>query len=83
LLSLLAGQAFGFAIIQNGNSKVFDPQTGDFLPGVIEQAASFGTAGSMKVPHALSFGLAAAGLIGAYAVATLGVQRSWSRRSAS
>ena len=54
LLLLLAGQAFGFAIIENGNSKVFDPQTGEYLPEAVEQAATFGDAGSMKVPHALS-----------------------------
>jgi hypothetical protein len=54
LLLLMASQAFGLAIIENGNSKVFDPNTGEYLPERVEQAAVFGEAGEMKIPHALS-----------------------------
>jgi len=54
LLLLLVSQAFGFAIIENGNSKVTDPQTGAYLPDQVQNAAVFGAAGEMKIPHALS-----------------------------
>lgn len=54
LVLLLAAQAFGFFIIFNGNSRVIDPRTGDFLPAMLDRAATFGARGAMKVPHALS-----------------------------
>ncbi len=51
---LVVSQIFGNLIIQNGVSKVFDPDTGEFLMERVRTAAIFGAAGSMKIPHALA-----------------------------
>ncbi len=54
LLGLVISQVIGFLILQNGFSRVVDPQSGAFLPQNLATAATWGSAGAMKIPHALS-----------------------------
>ena len=54
MVLLCVSQIIGVLTIRNGLEKVFDPQTGAFLPAGLEMASIFGAAGSLKVPHALT-----------------------------
>lgn len=54
MVLLVAGQIFGNIIIQNGNPKVKDPQTGEFISEEVKSAYIFGEDGSIKVPHSLA-----------------------------
>jgi len=54
MVLLLISQAVGFLIIQNGLTKVIDPQTGQFISQSLAMASTFGAQGSMKIPHALA-----------------------------
>ena len=54
LVLLLLGQVIGLSIIENGNAKVRDPRTGDYLGANVASASVIGAAGAMKLPHALT-----------------------------
>ena len=54
MVLLCVSQIVGILIIQNGVAKVFDPQTGAFIPAGLHTASMYGAAGSLKVPHALT-----------------------------
>ncbi len=54
MLLLVISQTFGGMTIGNGLQKVFEPETQKFVSSGIESASMFGTAGNMKVPHAVT-----------------------------
>ena len=54
MVLLCVSHIIGGLIIQNGIAKVFDPQTGVFIPAGLDTASIFGAAGSLKVSHALT-----------------------------
>ncbi len=54
LVLLVISQTFGGMAIGNGLQKVFEPETQKFVSSGIESASIFGTAGNMKVPHAVT-----------------------------
>jgi len=54
LVLLVISQTFGGITIGNGLQKVFEPETQKFVSSGIESASIFGTAGNMKVPHAVT-----------------------------
>ena len=54
LVLLVISQTFGGMLIGNGLQKVFEPETQKFVSSGIESASIFGTAGNMKVPHAVT-----------------------------
>lgn len=53
LVLLLLSQIIGLLIIENGNTKVRDPRTGEYLSDKLASASVMGAAGAMKLPHAL------------------------------
>ena len=54
MVLLCVSQIIGVLTIRNGLARVFDPQTGAFLPEGLEMASIFGAVGSLKVLHALT-----------------------------
>lgn len=54
LLFLIVGQAVGGLMIRNGNAKVFDPQTRQFVLARVAGTSTYGEAGNMKSSHAVS-----------------------------
>lgn len=54
LVLLVISQTFGGIMISNGLQKVFESETQKFVSSGIESASIFGSAGNMKVPHAVT-----------------------------
>lgn len=54
MLFLVLSQIFGNLIVQNGLARVLDSETGEFIAEEVGSAYVFGSAGSIKVPHALT-----------------------------
>ena len=54
MVLLFGSQVLGFLIIANGIPKVLNFETGAFVAEALQTASTYGRAGAMKVPHALT-----------------------------